>query len=414
MKTAAVILAGGRGTRSVDPGTAKIAQEIGGKSLLQWHLEILNSSSIDEVIVVTAHLADQVRKLAESLPSQTGHLRLVNETNPQGTFPAVRIAMKDSDADRFLVILGDIWSSFPVDHFLQAWDQAASPVAAIVHPSLHPQDSDAVIPGPDGFVGVVPKQERGPLTRNMSATGIFGLSRDYIEQAPELSDIGSQVLFNAAQEDRLFAHVDSHYFKDTGTPERLQQAREDWLSGTFARRGSTARRPAVLLDRDGVLNPTHPEVYRAHDLTLIDGVAEAIAHANAQGVPVLVATNQPGLAKGFMTFDEHEAIRARLDALLMEHGAFVDDYAFCPHHPDTGFPGERAELKFECSCRKPAPGLLQSLVHDHHLDPNRIVMVGDSDRDEQAAVGAEVSFLRVHSSDEAALVIRSAVERVTC
>jgi len=414
VKTVAIILAGGRGTRSADPNTAKIAQEIGGKSLLKWHLELLSTSSIDETILVTAHLSEQVQELARSASTPTQGLSLVRETDPRGTFPALRMAIEESDADRFLVILGDVWSSFPVDQFLLAWDQSALPVAAIVHPSLHPQDSDAVIPQADGTVRVVPKAERDESTRNMSATGIFGLSRDFIEDAPDFTDIGSQVLLAAAETNQLFACVSSHYFKDTGTPARLQQARHDWSSGAFTRRGGIAPRPAVILDRDGVINPALPEVYRPQDLALNNGVAESIAQANAQGVPVLVATNQPGIAKGFMTFDAHEAVRARLDSLLIEGGAFIDDYAFCPHHPESGFPGEVADLKIHCTCRKPEPGLLQELIRNHRLDTGTTVMVGDSDRDQQAAAEAGVSFLRVHSDPEAAPHIRAAVERVTC
>ena len=414
MKTAAVILAGGQGTRSADPSVAKIAQVIGGKSLLQWHLELLSTSSIEETILITAHLAEQVQELAQSASPPTQDLRLVREDDPRGTFPALRIATEESDADRFLVILGDVWSSFPIDQFLIAWDQSALPVAAIVHPSLHPQDSDAVLPEADGTVRVVPKAERDESTRNMSATGIFGLSRSFIESASDFTDIGSHVLRSASANGQLFPYVSSHYFKDTGTPARLQQVHNDCSSGAFARRGDLTPRPSVILDRDGVINPAMPEVYRPQDLVLNDGVAEEIAQANAQGVPVLVATNQPGLAKGFMESDDHEAIRARLDALLIEHGAFIDDYAYCPHHPESGFPGEVPDLKTSCECRKPQPGMLRQLMTNHHLDPDRTVMVGDSDRDMQAAQAAGLSFCRVATDDDAAAQIRAAVETVKC
>ena len=414
MTTAAVILAGGRGTRSVDPNTAKIAQKIGGRTLLEWHLELLSESSVHEAVLVTAHLAEQVQALADCTQVPNVQLRVVQESDPRGTFPALRVAVQESDADRFLVILGDIWTSFPIDGFLAAWEASTLPVAAIIHPSLHPQDSDAVVPQPDGTVRVVPKKERNESTRNMSATGVFAFTREYVENTTGFTDIGSHVLQAAAESNQLFTYVSSHYFKDTGTPDRLQGARDDWASGTFARRGKTAARPALLLDRDGVLNPALPEVYRPDHLSLIDGVAQEIAQANSQGIPVLVATNQPGLAKGFMTFNDHAAIRARLDALLMEHGAFIDDYTFCPHHPESGFAGEVPALKVRCSCRKPEPGLLKDLLERHRLEHHRSVMVGDSDRDEHAAAAADVSFLRVSSEHEAARTIRAAVEHLTC
>ena len=414
MTTAAVILAGGRGTRSVDPNTAKIAQQIGDKTLLQWHLELLSNSSIHEALLVTAHLAEQVQALADRTQVPNVQLRVIQESHPQGTFPALRVAIQESGADRFLVILGDIWTSFPIDDFLAAWDASTLPVAAIIHPSLHPQDSDAVVPQPDGTVRAVSKSQRDESTRNMSATGVFAFTREYVGNTTGFTDIGSQVLQSAAESNQLFAYVSSHYFKDTGTPDRLQGARDDWASGAFTRRGNTAARPALLLDRDGVLNPALPEVYRPDDFALIPGVAQEIARANSQGIPVLVATNQPGLAKGFMTFTDHEAIRARLDALLMEQGAFIDDYAFCPHHPESGFGGEVPALKVRCSCRKPEPGLLKDLLERHRLDHHQSVMVGDSVRDEQAAEAAHLSFVQVRSEYAVASTIRAAVERLTC
>jgi histidinol-phosphate phosphatase family protein len=414
MTTAAVILAGGRGTRSANPRSPKIAQVIGGKSLLQWHLDLLQASSISDVVLVSGYLADQVDQLVES--SNAGRLRLttVREQDPRGTVQAVREATKTTEASHLLVILGDIWCSFPIDDFVCSWQQARSPVAAIVHPSLHPGDSDAVIPQPSGRVDVIPKAQREGLHRNMSATGIFGVSRDFLSTVDQVQDLGSDLIFRAANSDQLHAFISSHYFKDTGTPDRLASAQRDWESGAFQRRGQLTPRPALILDRDGVLNPALPEVYRADQLELIPGVAQQIARANTLGVPVVVATNQPGLAKGFMEVEHHEQIRARLDQLLIDQGAFIDDYSYCPHHPESGHQGEVAELKIQCACRKPEPGLLLELIARHGLDAAASVMVGDSDRDLMAATSAQAGFIRVDGELPSPAAIAEAVDRLTC
>ena len=414
-----MILAGGRGTRSADPSTPKIAQQIAERSLLQWHLDLLAESSIDEVLIVTGHLGDEVAGLLDAADTHDLKVRIVHEDRPAGTVPALRLAAEHTDADAFLVILGDVWTSFPIDPFVQQWLESGKNVAAIVHPSLHPSDSDAVIPQPDGSVTVISKKTRNQgsptaLIRNMSATGVFALNRSAINDHTSAKDIGSDLLADAASQGELFAYVSSHYFKDTGTPDRLAKARHDWDTGAFSRRGSTHPRPALILDRDGVINPALPEVYRPQSLTLLPGVAQNIAKANARGVPVLVATNQPGLAKGFMTYEEHEAIRSRLDELLIAEGAFVDDYSYCPHHPDTGFDGEVPELKIPCACRKPAPGMLLELIHHHTMEPSTSLMVGDSDRDEGAAHAARVRFIRVTGTHPAAAAIHEALEELTC
>ena len=109
-------------------------------------------------------------------------------------------------------------------------------------------------------------------------------------------------------------------------------------------------------------------------------------------------------------------IQGRLDALLAAEGAFVDDYAFCPHHPEAGVEGEVVELKVECDCRKPAPGMLLRMSDWHGIDLERSVMVGDTDRDEGAAKAAGTSFIRVNPETGVGPceAIDDAIEVLTC
>jgi histidinol-phosphate phosphatase family protein len=384
---------------------------------MSHHARLLLPSRIGQVLVVAGHLGDQVEELVAAEEHPGLEMTLIHEDEQNGTVAALRLAADaDLDADRFLVILGDILMSFPVDGFLTAWHDSGKSVAVAVHPSTHPEDSDAVFTGDDGFVTVRAKGDRDADLPNSSSAGLFAITRDGLERFGHTRDFGSDLLPAAAAEGALYAHVSSHYFKDTGTPQRLAAANADVASGCFARRGSLTPRPALFLDRDGVINPADPEVYEPAQYRLNPGVAEAIAVANKRGLPVLVATNQPGLAKGFMSSQTHTAIRAEMDRQLAEQGAFVDDYAFCPHHPDAGFPGEVPGLKVECDCRKPAPGLLTGLAARHGIDFQRSIMVGDTWRDEEAAQAAGASFLSVDANTGvgACEVITQAIEELTC
>src|SRR5207248_9066079 len=103
-------------------------------------------------------------------------------------------------------------------------------------------------------------------------------------------------------------------------------------------------RPAIFLDRDGVLNEDR-EPLRADDYALLPGVAASVRRVNEAGRLAIVATNQPAIAKGLLTFDEAERTRRKLETLLGSEQAFINDYYFCPHHPDAGFPGEVPSLK---------------------------------------------------------------------
>ena len=424
MKTVAVVLAGGRGTRSADPTKAKVAQHVGGKSLMEWHVRLLAHSSIDECLVVAGYLGEQVEEICAELDDYGMNIKVLHEKEQRGTVAALLFAAENTDADRFLVLLGDVLTSFPIDSMLHAWDESGMNVGVVVHPSTHPHDSDTVFEHQDGTVTVVTKSEPQREVPNMASAGVFAITRKALAAYSECGDFGSCVLSAAASRHDLYPYISSHYFKDTGTPDRLTAAIQDVDTGAFATRGSLSPRPALLLDRDGVINPTHPEFYTPDGYTLLPEVPSAIKEANALGIPVIIITNQPHIAKGLMSFSDHERVRARMDALLANEGAFVDDYYFCPHHPVSGFPGERSDLKFTCLCRKPASGLVEEASQDHLLDLHSSLFIGDSDSDRELAARLKIKYFHVCADTQcpesvdcfrsAAVAIRRGIKVLSC
>ena len=395
MRTCGVILAGGRGSRSADSTVPKVAQEIGGKSLLEWQLELVEQTDIEQVFVVTGHLGLEVKHLLESIHAKDVKVEIIHEESPQGTVNALKEVARKSDFDTFVVLLGDVLASLPLQAFLDSFRASENGVGVVVHPSTHPEDSDLVFQNHAGTALVSSKGSRLVGIPNMASAGMFIVTSSAIARYPEARDIGSDLLAVAAEANDLFVYISSHYLKDTGTPDRLSRAKADASSGVFERRGNKLPRPVIFLDRDGVLNPVQPEIYHAADYHLTQGVAEAIFEVNGSGIPAIVVTNQPGIAKGLMTFETHEAIRARLDSQLASEGAFVDDYFYCPHHPDSGFEGEVSGLKIECECRKPGAGMALAAALRHGIDLQRSYVIGDTARDLGLAKALKANFVHV-------------------
>lgn len=400
MKTCAVILAGGKGSRSADPMVAKVAQEIGGKSLLEWQLNLIESTDVEQVFVVTGHLGTEVKNLVESIPNTNSKIDIIHEEVPQGTFNAVKTVSQESDCETFVVLLGDVLASLPLQPFIGEFESSDKNVGVIVHPSTHPEDSDLVFENYTGNVVVSPKGEPSAGIPNMASAGLFIVTDFALIEYSQAKDIGSDLLGLAAQRNDLFVYISSHYLKDTGTPDRLSRARADADTGVFDRRGKSTLRSAIFLDRDGVLNSVHPEVYRATDYHMIEGVAGVIFEANSMGIPVIVVTNQPGIAKGYVTFQGHEEIRAQLDRQLASNGAFVDDYFYCPHHPDSGFEGEVVSLKIPCNCRKPSNGMALAAALKHGINLQSSFVIGDTARDQGLARSIDANFIHVSETCE--------------
>lgn len=422
----ALILAGGRGTRSADPGTPKVCVPIGRKPLLQHHFDLLSQSEIRKVIVAAGVMADQVVECLARIDKYAIDIEVVIDSKPTGTMNAIRNSVTSAfavESDELLVISGDVLTSFDINGFSRKWKDSRKPVAVVTHPSTHPGDSDSVFQTYNGRVYAAPKGSRHSFVPNMSSTGVFAVRRQALLNSGDCIDFGADLVPMAANRDQLFAHISSHYFKDTGTPSRLVSARIDYSSGVFHRRGSLEPRRAIFLDRDGVINPDSLSTAGPANYDLEDGVAEAIARANQLGVPVFVVTNQPAIAKGFITESEHEATRAKMDQLLAEAGAFVDDYEYCPHHPERGFIGEIRSLKVVCECRKPSTGLIDRLSLRHNIDVGKSILIGDSWREKELARRAGCQFLYVsnfhHSNNDfevltASNAIDQALEMTLC
>jgi len=151
-------------------------------------------------------------------------------------------------------------------------------------------------------------------------------------------------------------------------------------------------RGAVFVDRDGTLN----EVVYHHELGVIDtpftvrqfrllpGASRAVKALNTAGIPVFLASNQPGPAKGRFTLKVFEGIARKMRAELRKGGARLDGEYYCLHHPDARVKAYRRK----CTCRKPGPGMLLEAARENKLDLGRSWMVGDGMADVKAGRAA--------------------------
>lgn len=144
--------------------------------------------------------------------------------------------------------------------------------------------------------------------------------------------------------------------------------------------------PAVFLDRDGTINEQMGYVNHLSRLHLLPGVGQAIRRLNQQGLPVVVVTNQSGLARGYFSETLLAAVHDEMHRLLAIDDARIDGLYVCPHHPEA----REERYRLSCSCRKPKTGLLEQAAQEMGFDLRRSYLVGDrwSDLRCGAAVGA--------------------------
>jgi histidinol-phosphate phosphatase family protein len=156
---------------------------------------------------------------------------------------------------------------------------------------------------------------------------------------------------------------------------------------------------AVFLDRDGTINTHIGHVSRAAQLELIPGAGEAIRRLNDSDYRAVVVTNQPVVARGDCSLEELRRIHWTLEQRLSDGGAYLDRILVCPHHPNRGFAGEVAALKFHCDCRKPNTGLIDRAVAELNIARDASWMVGDSSSDMLAAHRAGLKSILVETGE---------------
>lgn len=149
---------------------------------------------------------------------------------------------------------------------------------------------------------------------------------------------------------------------------------------------------AVFLDRDGTINEQMGYINHISRFVLLPGVAQAIRKLNAMQLPVVVATNQSGLARGYFPESLLDAVHEQMRQQLLAEGAHVDGIYSCPHHPEA----KVVQYRNACNCRKPKTGLLEQAARELNLDLSRSFMVGDrwSDLRCGAAAGAATVLVR--------------------
>lgn len=146
-------------------------------------------------------------------------------------------------------------------------------------------------------------------------------------------------------------------------------------------------KPALFLDRDGVINVDTGYPHRKEDLIFIDGVPQAIATIKKLGFLVIVVTNQSGIARGYFDEKTMHHFHAHIQQELQKHHTFIDSFYFCPYHPQGIIP----QYMKDHPDRKPNAGMLERAIQDHNINRYRSFLIGDKETDIQAAHRAHIT-----------------------
>ncbi|GJE40201.1 HAD-IIIA family hydrolase [Methylobacterium persicinum] len=405
MSLQAVILAGGKGTRLRERlhGRPKPLVDVDGIPLLERQLRLLAQNGFSEALILVNHAADQIEDFCRRGDFGIS-VKTLDDGEAKGTAGAVLAAM-DSLQPEFLVVYGDTLLDVDLARFWAFHEQGKATATLFLHPNDHPYDSDLVeVDGSGDIIGFhAYPHPADAILPNLVNAALYVVRRDALEgwvgAAPPL-DFAKDLFPRMVEKgERLRGYISYEYIKDIGTPARLDKAVKHLRTGAVERARLSHAQRVVFFDRDGTLNELSGYIRNHASLRLLPGVADAIRRLNDAEYRVAIATNQPVIARGEATLDDLRAIHNKLETELGRHRAWLDLILFCPHHPHAGFPGEVAELKIDCNCRKPGTGLVDEGQIRLNADMSKSWFVGDSTVDMQTAQRAGLRSILVRTGE---------------
>lgn len=407
-------MAGGKGTRiaSMHWDVPKPLINIMGKPVLQYEIENLVRQGLTEIVLTVSHKAEMIQEYFGNGERFGCQIRYFVERTPLGNAGAL-IKMQEELVEDFLLLNADSVFDIDFQRFIGFHKKNKALATLFTHPNSHPYDSSLVIEDDRHRVlSWLNKEDGRPdYYKNMTNAGLHILSPEILSLAAKNGiipdsvgvthkiDLDRDILKPAVFTSRIYAYSSPEYVKDMGTPERYAAVVKDYKTGIIKRKNLQNKQKAVFLDRDGTINQYKGFLRDIDDFWLIKGVCEAIRKINASGYLAIVVTNQPVIARGELTYEGLTKIHNKMETLLGQEGAYIDAIYFCPHHPDGGFEGEILELKRQCSCRKPEPGMLLQAAIDFNIDLSKSWMVGDSRNDIDAGKSAGCETVLIGNGD---------------
>lgn len=389
-----VIMAGGRGTRisSIANDIPKPMIKIMGKPVLEHELECLKKQGLTDIIITVGHLGHIIVDYfgdGSGISPVTGEpfgvaIEYYTEKEPLGNAGAL-FKIKDKLTEDFLLLNGDAIFDINFNRFIGFHKEHGGIATLFTHPNSHPYDSGLIFADENNSVQkwLTKEDERPQWYRNRVNAGLHVLSPKVLEtkiDTPKV-DLDRQLLKPLAGTGKMFCYDSPEYVKDMGTPDRYEAICRDYDNGRVQAKNLTNKQKAIFLDRDGTINQYVGFLRNIDDFELLPGVCDAIKRINQSGYLAIVATNQPVIARGDVSFSELQEIHNKMETLLGEQGAYLDGIYFCPHHPHKGYEGEVIELKFDCECRKTKSGMLLKAAEDLNIDLSASYMVGDGEND---------------------------------
>lgn len=211
--------------------------------------------------------------------------------------------------------------------------------------------------------------------------GIYFFKKKILNFIPSKKfSLENDLLEKLISEKKIDGFKNDNFFLDIGTRQNLKSAPKLLFKKNF--------RPAVFLDRDGVINYDYGYVHKIGHFDLRPGVINGLKLIQKNNYLIFIVTNQAGIAKKKFTENNFINLHLNFKNYLLKRNIVISDVMYCPHHPK----GILKKYRLKCDCRKPNNGMIKNIINNYDIDISKSFMIGDKLSDEICAIKSKIYF----------------------
>lgn len=368
------ILAGGLGTRlsHIVKDVPKPMADVSGKPFLEWQLMWLRDNGFRKIVILVGHKKDIIIDYFNDGEELGLSIDYSVEEELLGTGGAVLNALKQYPSRCFIILNGDSFFNINLKWFVTyCLNQKKEFVLAL----KYLEDTSRY-----GFVEIDENYKIKEFYEKKQWLGdgyinggiYFGQSNLFKDYPVSKCSMENDLFPNLLNNEKLTGIPFGENFIDIGIPHDYDYAQKmlpDWYG--------KKKLKALFLDRDGIIIEDSGYVSSPGDVKLIIETIDVVKTANRKGIPVIVVTNQSGIARGYYSVEDMNKVHEYINNEYSKNEAFIDSFYYSPYHPD----GIIKEFTANSLLRKPQPGMILQAVNDLEIDVYNSIMIGDKDSD---------------------------------
>lgn len=370
-----VILAGGLGSRIkyITKNKPKPLIKFGKLSFLNNLLNYFAKYNFNKIFIIAGHKGNLIKRKFHNKIINITKIECILEKKLKGTGGALSELRKKKLKD-FILTNGDSYCPIDLNHFVRDIKNKSIKVSLVKNYNYKTNNT---------LTNLNIKKNKIIYDKksNLMNAGIYYVNKKNLNNfSNKKFSFENDYLKDLINKNKVFGDKYKLELIDIGTTTNLKIAKNK-LPKIF-------KRPAVFLDRDGVINYDYGYVHQKKKFKLKKNVMKGLKYLKKLNYFIFIVTNQSGIARGFYSENEFIKFQKNINEQFVKNGIFINDTHYCPHHKE----GKIKKYKIDCNCRKPGTLMIKNINNNFDIDYKKSFFIGDNETDKICAKNYKLNF----------------------